>query len=58
MAAIKHILVVDDDGDVLAVLVEMLEDRKYRVSSAVDGITMRRFLEGDDRCSGSSASLE
>ena len=48
MAAIKHILVVDDDGDVLAVLVEMLEDRKYRVSSAVDGITMRRFLEGDD----------
>jgi DNA-binding response OmpR family regulator len=48
MAAIKHILVVDDDGDVLAVLVEMLEDRKYQVSSAVDGITMRRFLDPVD----------
>jgi DNA-binding NtrC family response regulator len=48
MAAIKHILVVDDDGDVMAILVDILEDRNYRVSSAVDGIAMRRFLEGDD----------
>lgn len=48
MAAIKHILVVDDDGDVLAILRDILEDRNYRVSSAVDGITMRQFLEGDD----------
>ena len=48
MPAIKHILVVDDDGDVLAILRDILEDRNYRVSSAVDGITMRQFLEGDD----------
>lgn len=48
MPAIKHILVVDDDGDVLAILRDILEDRNYRVSSAVDGITMREFLEGDD----------
>jgi len=48
MPAIKHILVADDDGDVLAILRDILEDRNYRVSSAVDGITMRQFLEGDD----------
>jgi len=48
MGEIKHILVVDDDGDVRTVLVDILRDREYRVSSAVDGITMRRFLEGDD----------
>ena len=48
MPAIKHILVVDDDGDVLAIFRDILEDRNYRVSSAVDGITMRQFLEGDD----------
>ena len=48
MPAIKHILVVDDDGDVLAILRDIREDRNYRVSSAVDGITMREFLEGDD----------
>ena len=48
MARIKHILVVDDDGDVRAVIVDILRDRDYRVSSAVDGITMRRFLDGDD----------
>jgi two-component system, OmpR family, response regulator len=48
MGEIKHILVVDDDGDVRAVLVEILRDREYRVSSAVDGITMREFLDGDD----------
>src|SRR5687767_11824065 len=48
MAAIKHILVVDDDGGVRAVVVDILRDRDYRVSSAVDGITMRRFLDGLD----------
>lgn len=48
MGEIKHVLVVDDDGDVRAVLVDILRDREYRVSSAVDGITMREFLDGDD----------
>jgi DNA-binding NtrC family response regulator len=48
MARTKHILVVDDDGDVRAVIVDILRDRDYRVSSAVDGVTMRRFLDGDD----------
>jgi DNA-binding NtrC family response regulator len=48
MATIKHILVVDDDGDVLAVLIEILQDQEYRVSSAIDALGMRLFLEGDD----------
>jgi DNA-binding NtrC family response regulator len=48
MADQKHILVVDDDGDVRAIIVDMLQERGYRVDSAADGISMRDFLQGDD----------
>ena len=48
MSNAKHILVVDDDGDVRDVLVAMLEDHGHRVSSATDGKSMRDFLSRDD----------
>src|SRR4051794_17744764 len=48
MAAAKHILVVDDNASVLEVLIFMLQDRGYRVSSAYDGKSMRAFLRGGD----------
>ena len=48
MAGQKHILVVDDDGDVRDTIVNMLQERGYRVSSAANGITMRDFLQEDD----------
>ena len=44
----KHILVVDDDGDVRNVIVEILKDHKYRVSSVADGASMVDFLEIGD----------
>lgn len=44
----KHILVVDDDGDVRDVLVEILQNDNYRVSSVANGALMRDFLETDD----------
>jgi CheY-like chemotaxis protein len=47
MSATEHILVVDDDGDVRDVLVDILRDRGYRVSLAVDGPSMREFLQDD-----------
>jgi CheY-like chemotaxis protein len=33
----KHILVVDDDGDVRDVLVEILQNDNYSVSSVANG---------------------
>ena len=48
MSATEHILVLDDDGDVRDVLVEVLRDHGYRVSWAVDGRSMRDFLQGED----------
>jgi len=45
MAPPKHILVVDDDGDVRDVIVEILQSDNYRVSSASSGASMRDFLE-------------
>jgi DNA-binding NtrC family response regulator len=48
MAGQKHILVVDDDGDVQGVIVDMLQERGYRVNSAANGISMRDFLQRDD----------
>jgi DNA-binding response OmpR family regulator len=44
----KHILVVDDDGDVREIIVEILQDHNYRVSSAGSGALMRDFLETAD----------
>jgi DNA-binding NtrC family response regulator len=40
----KHIVVVDDDADVLEVLVGMLEEGKYKVSTAIHGAGLRAFL--------------
>ena len=48
MSRSKHILVVDDDGGVRDVLVAMLTAHGHRVSSAIDGKSMREFLSGDD----------
>jgi len=40
----KHILVVDDDGDVRDVIVDVLRHYHYRVSSVSGGASMRDFL--------------
>lgn len=40
----KHILVVDDDDAVREVIVAILNEFKYRVSSASSGAQMRDFL--------------
>ena len=39
-----HILVVDDDGDVRLVLVEMLLDAGFKVTPADSGLAMRGIL--------------
>ena len=44
----KHILVVDDDGDVRDVIVTMLQSSGYSVSEASGGSTMRSVVERDD----------
>jgi DNA-binding NtrC family response regulator len=48
MSHAKHILVVDDDGDVRDVIVAILEEHNFRVSSAADGSSMRDFLQTAD----------
>jgi DNA-binding NtrC family response regulator len=40
----KHILVVDDDGAVRDVIVDVLRHYHYRVSSVSGGASMRNFL--------------
>jgi two-component system OmpR family response regulator len=52
MSATEHILVVDDNGDVRDVIVEILREYGYRVSWAVDGASMREFLQGGDPVDG------
>src|ERR1051325_9891884 len=42
-----HILVVDDDKDVLSVLVEMLVQAEFAVTAADSGLAMRETLIGD-----------
>jgi two-component system OmpR family response regulator len=44
----KHILVVDDDGDVRDVIVAILEDYNFRVSDVANGSLMRDFLQTAD----------
>jgi CheY-like chemotaxis protein len=53
MGQSKHILVVDDNGDVREVIVDVLQLQNYRVSTASSGSVMRDFLETGD---GSIAS--
>lgn len=45
----QHILVVDDDADVLTVLVEMLRVSGYIVTAADSGIAMRDILADNAR---------
>jgi len=44
----KHILVVDDDRDVLDVMTEMLRQHGDRVSAAIGGASMRAILDAGD----------
>lgn len=48
VAAVKHILVVDDNDDVRDVIVDTLKEYRYRVSAASDGSAMRDFLQTGD----------
>ena len=48
MGQSKHILVVDDNGDVREVIVDILQEQNYRVSTASSGSVMRDFLETGD----------
>ena len=48
MGQSKHILVVDDNGDVRDVIVASLQAQDFRVSSAPSGSVMRDFLETGD----------
>jgi len=48
MGQSKHILVVDDNGDVRDVIVASLQIHNYRASSAPSGSVMRDFLETGD----------
>jgi two-component system OmpR family response regulator len=44
----KHILVVDDDADVLSVLVEMIRDAGCSATPANGGVAMRKTLASED----------
>ena len=48
MGQSKHILVVDDNGDVRDVIVAGLQAHSFRVSSASSGSVMRESLETGD----------
>lgn len=48
MGQSKHILVVDDNGDVREVIVDILQEQNYRVSTASSGSVMRDFLKTGD----------
>ena len=43
--ATQHILIVDNDRDIRNLLAEQLRDAGYRVSTAADGVEMRKVLE-------------
>ena len=44
----KHILVVDDDGDVLETIVAALQERGYRVTASSGGVSMRAAIINPD----------
>jgi two-component system OmpR family response regulator len=44
----KHILVVDDNNDIRNAVAAMLLDLGYRVSTAVDGASMRTLMKAGD----------
>jgi DNA-binding NtrC family response regulator len=44
----KHILLVEDYEPVREMTAAVLEDRGYRVSTVIDGATMREVLKKDD----------
>jgi two-component system, NtrC family, nitrogen regulation response regulator NtrX len=44
----RHVLVVDDDGDVREVIVEILQEAGHRTSTADGGTAMRAILANDD----------
>jgi two-component system, OmpR family, response regulator len=48
MGQSKHILVVDDNGDVRDLIVDTLQEQHFRVSAASSGSTMRDFLDTGD----------
>lgn len=41
----KHVLVVDDEADIVEFLTELLEDNGYEVSSASDGLAAMELVE-------------
>jgi len=43
----KHILVIDDDPDIVEAIKIVLESRNYRVSSAPDGSKGKELIESD-----------
>lgn len=44
-ASPQHLLIVDDDRDIRMLLAEQLREAGFRVSTAADGVDMRRTLE-------------
>ncbi len=44
MAAVEHILIVDDDAEIRTLIKDYLEDRGYSVSTASNGQTMRHVM--------------
>ena len=44
----KHILVVDDNGDVRDVIVDILQEHNFSVTAVSSGSMMRDFLETGD----------
>ena len=44
MAAVEHILIVDDDAEIRTLIKDYLEDQGYSVSTASNGQTMRHVM--------------
>ena len=40
----QHVLVVDDEQDIIEFLTQLLEDNEYRVSSAKDGVEAMEMI--------------